>query len=163
MITVFTPSFADEGNTNAQNLTVKEIVARLDPSRYRVIMLGAGPADRRIVERPNTEILPWRKRFNAAHLLLRLLAAPPDVYFFPREGPMDAAFLSARAHLSLRTSLVTYVVSGGLEEDLGNARPVLRRSIRECDSIAGNSPHVTEIVRRIAGRNVHTDECAHRL
>jgi len=29
MITVFTPSFADEANTNAQNLTAKEIVNRL--------------------------------------------------------------------------------------------------------------------------------------
>jgi glycosyltransferase involved in cell wall biosynthesis len=33
----------------------------------------------------------------------------------------------------------------------------LRRATRECDSIAGNSLYMTEIVRRIAGRNVHTD------
>ena len=36
MIKVFTPSFADQGNTDAQNLEVKEGVARMDPSRFRV-------------------------------------------------------------------------------------------------------------------------------
>jgi hypothetical protein len=36
MIKVFTPSFADQSNTNAQNLPVKEGVARMDPSRFRV-------------------------------------------------------------------------------------------------------------------------------
>jgi len=36
MITVFTPSFADHSNTNAQNLAVKEGVARRDPLRFRV-------------------------------------------------------------------------------------------------------------------------------
>ena len=36
MIKVFTPSFADHSNTNAQNLEVKEGGARVDPSRVRV-------------------------------------------------------------------------------------------------------------------------------
>ena len=36
MIKVFTPSFADQSNTDAQNLAVKEGVARLDPLRFRV-------------------------------------------------------------------------------------------------------------------------------
>jgi hypothetical protein len=38
-ITVFTPSFADEDNTNAQNLAVKEIVSRLPPEVFLVTML----------------------------------------------------------------------------------------------------------------------------
>jgi len=48
MITVFTPSFADEADTNAQNLSSKEIVARLDPKRFAVTMLCEGKADARI-------------------------------------------------------------------------------------------------------------------
>jgi len=36
MIKVFTPSFADPSNTDAQNLAVKEGVERLDPLRFRV-------------------------------------------------------------------------------------------------------------------------------
>jgi hypothetical protein len=36
MIKVFTPSFADQSNTNAQKLAVKEDVVHMDPSRFRV-------------------------------------------------------------------------------------------------------------------------------
>jgi len=154
MITVFTPSFADESNTNAQNLTVKEVVARLDPSRFRVVMLGAGRADPRIAARPNTRILRWQKRGNTARILWHLLFHVPDVYFFPREGPLDAAFLSARSRLRWKSALVTYVVSGGLEDNPN--RPILRRAIRECDIVAGNSRHMSETVARLGGRNVQT-------
>jgi hypothetical protein len=84
MITVFTPSFADENNTNAQNLTVKEVVARMDPCRFRVVMLGGGAADPRIAARPNTRILRWEKRGNTARILWHMLRHIPDVYFFPR-------------------------------------------------------------------------------
>lgn len=155
MITVFTPSLADESNSNAQNLTVKEVVARLDPSRFRVTMLGSGAPDPRIVNRPNTEIISWEKHGNTARALLRLLWRPPDVYFFPREGPLDAGFLSLRAHLSLRTALVTYVVSGGLDEN--SDRPLLFRAVRECDALAANSCWMTGTVREIFGADdVHT-------
>jgi len=36
MIKVFTPSFAVQSDTDAQNLEVKEGVARMDPSRFRL-------------------------------------------------------------------------------------------------------------------------------
>ncbi len=154
MITVFTPSFADESNTNAQNLTVKEVVARMDASRYRVIMLGAERPDPRITARPNTEILSWGRRGNTARILLQLVRRSPDVYFFPREGPLDLGFLTLRAKFNLRSALVTYIVSGGLES--GAPRPVLFRAIRESDGIAGNSRYMTETVRRLGGRDVQT-------
>ena len=154
MITVFTPSFADESNTNAQNLTVKEVVARMDPSRFRVVMLGAGAPDPRIAARSNTSILQWEKRGNTARILWHLLRHIPDVYFFPREGPLDAAFLWARAKLRWKTALVTYVVSGGLERD--SNRKLLWREIRECDIVAGNSRHMSKTVERLGGRDVQT-------
>ena len=155
MITVFTPSFADENNTNAQNLTVKEVVARLDQSCFRVTMLATGAPDSRIANRPNTEIISWGKRANTARVLLRLLRRPPDVYFFPREGPLDAAFLALRTRLSLRTALVTYVVSGALDEN--SDRPLLFRAVRESDAVAANSRWMSETVGRIFGVNgVHT-------
>jgi glycosyltransferase involved in cell wall biosynthesis len=154
MITVFTPSFADESNTNAQNLTVKEIAARMDPSRFRVVLLGESAADPRIAARPNTKILQWKKRGNTARILWYFLTHTPDVYFFPREGPLDATFLSVRAKLHWKTALVTYVVSGGLGEDTN--RPILRRAIRECDVVAGNSRHMSATVESLGGRNVQT-------
>jgi glycosyltransferase involved in cell wall biosynthesis len=82
-----------------------------------------------------------------------MLTHIPDVYFFPREGPLDAAFFSARTNLHWKSALVTYVVSGGLEQE---SRPLLRRAIRECDIIAGNSRHMSETIERLGGRNVQT-------
>jgi glycosyltransferase involved in cell wall biosynthesis len=153
MITVFTPSFADDENTNAQNLTVKEVVARMDPARFRVVMLGAGAADPRIAARPNTRILKWRKHGNTVRILWELLTHAPDVYFFPREGPLDAAFLAIRRRLSLKTALVAYVVSGGLESE---ERPLLMRWIRESDGVAGNSRRMTRTTENLGGRDVQT-------
>lgn len=154
MITVFTPSFADESNTNAQNLTVKEVVARLDPTRFRVVMFAEGAAEPRIAARPNTKILHWEKRGNTARVLWYLLTHVPDAYFFPREGPLDASVLALRAKLHWKTALVTYVVSGGLEQDTGRA--ILKRAIRECDVVAANSRHMSEVAGRLGGRNVQT-------
>ncbi len=153
MITVFTPSFADDDNTNAQNLTVKEVVARMDPARFRVVMLGSTVPDPRIAARPNTQILPWKKRGNTARVLWHLLTHVPDVYFFPREGPLDKALLTVRRRLALKTGLVTYVVSGGLEKD---NRPLLFQAIREADIAVTNSRYMAGITQKLGGKNVQT-------
>jgi glycosyltransferase involved in cell wall biosynthesis len=125
----------------------------MDPARFRVVMLGSTAPDARIAARPNTQILAWRKRANTARVLWHLLTHIPDVYFFPREGPLDAAFMAARRRLSLKTALVTYVVSGGLEKD---NRPLLFRAIRECDVAVGNSRYMTGMTEKLGGRNVQT-------
>jgi glycosyltransferase involved in cell wall biosynthesis len=150
MITVFTPSFADEADTNAQNLSVKEIVARLSPDKFRVVMLHQADPDPRIAARPNTRLLRWRRRGNTLRILAAMLARVPDIYFFPREGPLDAAFLAMRKQLRLRTALVTYVVSGGLY----NAEPVrstLLRNVRAADSVYANCVYLASLVQERCG------------
>jgi len=150
MIRIFTPSFADESGTNAQNLTVKEVVALLDPHTFHVTMLTEEPPDPRITARPNTTILQWRARANTLRILSHLALHPPAIYFFPREGPLDAAFLHLRRWLRWQTSLVTYVVSGG-ELDHGHPRPALARNIHEAQAVAGNSQHMTRLLREKIG------------
>src|SRR5271163_3696202 len=111
MITMFTPSFADEGDTNAQNLSTKEIVARLDPRRVSVTLLHEGGVDPRIASRPNTTLLHWQRHGNTARTIGHILRNVPDVYFHPREGPLDSAFFGMRRYLRLKTAVVTPVVS----------------------------------------------------
>ena len=144
MITIFTPSFADEANTNAQNLTVKEVVSRLPADRFRVVMLGDGAPDPRILARENTEILAWSRHGNTARLLPRVLLSKIDVYFFPREGPLDKLFLFFRRSLRLPVALVTYIVMALDEIAVG---PTMTRSIREADCVLGNSRHVSQTVK----------------
>jgi glycosyltransferase involved in cell wall biosynthesis len=152
MLTIFTPSFADEANTNAQNLTVKEVVSRLPADRFRVLMLGDGPADPRIRARENTEILRWSRHGNTPRWLGRVLLSKVDVYFFPREGALDTAFMFLRRSLGLKIALVTYVVvavDGGLS-------PALARSICEADLVVGNSRFVSQTVKQRFGIDTGT-------
>jgi glycosyltransferase involved in cell wall biosynthesis len=148
MITIFTPSFADEANTNAQNLTAKEIVSRLPADRFRVVLLGDGPPDPRILARENTEILRYSRHGNTARWLPRVLLSKADIYFFPREGPLDALFLFFRRSLALPVALVTYIVMALDEIDIG---PTMTRSIREADCVVGNSRYVTQTVKERFG------------
>jgi glycosyltransferase involved in cell wall biosynthesis len=145
MITIFTPSFADEANTNAQNLSVKEIVARLDPALSAVTMFYEDRPDPRIASRPNTSLIHYGKRGNTPRTIGRLLADIPDVYFFPREGPLDAAFLRMRRSLRLKTALVTLVVSGGLYEK--SYPPAREQNILQADTIVANNTYLGELLR----------------
>ena len=147
MITVFTPSFADESDTNAQNLTVKEIVSRLPPEKVRVVMLHENSPDPRIAARQNTRLLKWHARGNSVRIILECLRDVPDVYFFPREGPLDKAFLALRQWLHLKTALVTYVVSGGLYNP-EPPRPSLARNVRQADIVFGNCQFLSKLVRQ---------------
>jgi glycosyltransferase involved in cell wall biosynthesis len=155
MITVFTPSFADEANTNAQNLTVKEVVSRLPPDRFRVVLLGDGAPDPRILARENTEILRWTRHGNTPRWLSHVLLSKTDVYFFPREGPLDTLFMFFRRSLGLPIALVTYVVVA-LDGGVG---PKMARSIREADLVVGNSRFVTQTVEDrfgVAAKTIHS-------
>ncbi len=146
MINIFTPSFADEADTNAQNLTVKEIVARLCPDRFRVMMCCEGLPDPRISARRNTKLLRWQRHGNTPRALLHLLVESPEIYFFPREGPLDTAFFYLRKRFRLRTAVVSYIVSGGL--DRAAPRPGLARNVRESDTVFGNCGYLSELIQR---------------
>lgn len=148
MITIFTPSFADEANTNAQNLTAKEIVSRLPADRFRVLLLGDGAPDPRILARENTEILQWSRHGNTARWLTRVLLSKIDVYFFPRQGPLDTLFLFFRRSLGLPVALVTYVAMALDEIAVG---PTMTRAIREADLVFGNSRYVAQTVQERFG------------
>src|SRR5882672_8909263 len=143
LIRIFTPSVADEANTNAQNLTVKEIVARLDPELFHVTMISLRNPDPRIARRKNTTLLPYYEHGNTLHLLLRLIAARPDIYFFPRYGPLDRAFLSARKYVSRNTALITYVVMMMNEE---TSDGLVGRLIMEAYRVYANSTFVSGTV-----------------
>lgn len=147
-ITIFTPSFADENNTNAQNLTVKEIVARLPPEQFEVIMLTASVPDARIEARSNTELIRWSPHGNSAKLINKIVLSSPDIYFFPRCGPLDRIFFGFRRYFQLRTALVSYVVMAMNDEA---SSKMARHSILAADRICANSDYVARTVARRFG------------
>jgi glycosyltransferase involved in cell wall biosynthesis len=153
-IKVFTPSFADEANTNAQNLTVKEVVARLDPERFQVTMFCEQAPDPRIAARRNTIVWRWRKRSNTLRTLLRMLADVPDVYFFPKEGPLDEKFFALRRRLHWHTAVVTYIVSGGLDRVAPRSGQL--RNLQQASVVYGNCRYLTQLLTNKWGFSADT-------
>jgi glycosyltransferase involved in cell wall biosynthesis len=154
LIKVFTPSFADEADTNAQNLTVREVVARLDPERFQVTMFCEQTADPRIAARPNTILWQWQKRGNTVRTLLRMVADIPDIYFYPKEGPLDEKFFALRRRLRWHTAVVTYIVSGGLDQVA--PRPGQLRNLQQASVIYGNCRYLTQLLRDKLGFRADT-------
>jgi glycosyltransferase involved in cell wall biosynthesis len=148
LIKIFTPSYADAGNTNAQNLTVKEIVARLPEDRFHVTMLCEGDTDLRLRARRNTQFVPWRKHGNTIRLLRHCLLPPPDIYFFPRTGPLDRIFFDLRNRIGLQTLLITYIV---MAMNVKTSGVLIRRSVLEGDVVVGNSKHVCATIQQMFG------------
>jgi glycosyltransferase involved in cell wall biosynthesis len=141
---IFVPNSADEANTNAQSLTLKEIVARLPPDEFHVVMFTDGLADPRIASRPNTELVRWRRRGSTVYLLRRALFPVPDVYFYPRETLLEDAVLLLRQYLRLKTAVVAHMTLCLRPIDM---RGTLRRTLLDADAVVGNSHYVTETVR----------------
>jgi glycosyltransferase involved in cell wall biosynthesis len=147
-ITIFTPSFADASNTNAQNLTVKEIVARLPAVEFKIVMLVESEPDERLARRPNTVFIRYYKHGNTPNVLARLLWSVPNVYFYPRWGPIDQGFLSARKRLRLKTALVTHIV---MEMNDRTGKGMVERCVRESNEVFGNSEFVAKTVEQRFG------------
>jgi glycosyltransferase involved in cell wall biosynthesis len=144
LIKIFTPSDASADNTNAQNLTVKEVVARLPENRFHVTMIcGQDGPDPRLCARLNTRFVKWMRRGNTLRLLRHCLFPPPDIYFFPRTGPLDRIFFDLRNRMGLRSALVTYIV---MAMDAKTSAGMIGRSITEGDVVIGNSKYVCETI-----------------
>lgn len=150
---VFTPSYADAENTNAQNLTVKEIVARLPEDEFHVTMLCEDEADSRIASRRNTRLYRWSRHANTVRLLRYCFLPAPDIYFFPRSGPIDRVFLDVKKRMKLSTALISYVVMAVNQTPPGK---VISRCIREGDFVFGNSNFVSGTIRESFGVSAGT-------
>jgi len=148
-VRIFTPSFADEGNTNAQNLTVKELVARLPADKFHITMICQGTPDPRIASRPNLRLVQWTDRGNTLRLLRQCLFCRPDIYFFPRCGPLDQAFFDFRKHVYSGTALVSYIV---MMMNKATSNGLIGRSILEADLVCANSTYVAETIWKEFGR-----------
>lgn len=146
-IRVFTPSYADAENSNAQNLTVKEIVARL-PEEFHVTMLCEGDPDPRLHARRHTRFFRWSAHGNTLRLLPHCLLPPPDIYFFPRTGPLDRVFFDLKKRLRLKTALISYIVTVMNET---TATGMIARSVHEGDVVFGNSRRVSDSIRQVLG------------
>ena len=106
-IRIFTEVCGAAANINAQSLTVKEIVSRLDPNRFAVMMMNSGgQIDERLMARPNTKFVRRSSHGTAARLLFQCLGFRPDIYFYPLASPFNEVYLRVRRTLHLKSKIV---------------------------------------------------------
>ncbi|HEX8814011.1 MAG TPA: glycosyltransferase family 4 protein [Terriglobales bacterium] len=123
-------------------------MSRWPAERFHVTMICEGAPDPRIADRPNTRLVRWTARGNTLRLLRHCVFPPPDVYFFPRYGPLDRAFFDLRRRFHLPSRLVSYVVS--MVTDC-TAVGIPARAVREADAVYANSDFVARTVRHRFG------------
>lgn len=153
-IRIFTEACGAAGNINAQSLTVKAIVSRLDPNRFAVMMMNSGgPVDERLVARPNTKLVQATLHGTAARLMLQCLGFRPDIYFYPLASPFNEVYLQVRKLLRLKSKIVVHVVGivslhNQVQRDWFGGDSVYK-AIRQADAVFGNSRAVAEDVSKV--------------
>jgi glycosyltransferase involved in cell wall biosynthesis len=95
-VRILVDSFADAGLTNAQMTNAREIVRRLDPSRFHVSIFHVGRPDFWIEERPNTRLIPLPRRRQTVRILQEFLLGRHQILFYLKSSPASKSYLQLR-------------------------------------------------------------------
>src|SRR5260370_31843112 len=93
---ILVDSFADAGWPNAQMGNAREIVCRLDPSRFHVSMFVLGAPDPRIAARNNTLVSQLPPRRQTGRLVSEVLWVKHEILFYVKSSPPSRCYLSVR-------------------------------------------------------------------
>jgi glycosyltransferase involved in cell wall biosynthesis len=120
-------SMADEDGFNAQMTSARDIMSRLDPTRFHVTTFCVGKPDARLVQRPSTRLIQLRQHGQTRRILAEFVTGKHDILFYVKSSP------AARLYLSLRPKwLDKRVVIGTVESqsDLRNESTIKPEQIR---------------------------------
>ncbi len=156
-IRVLVDSFADEGLPNAQMGNAREIICRLDPSRFHVSVFHLEKPAIRIAARANTRLIQLPQRRQTVRILHEFLMGQHEILFYLKASP------ASKWYLQLRRKWKDNKVVIGTMESRSDARhePTIRpeaialwqRTILRCDFLFSNS----EAVRRNLKTEYGTD------
>lgn len=154
-IRLLVDSFADEDAFNAQMTSARDIMSRLDPTRFHVTTFCVGEPDARLLQRPATRLIQLPRRRQTLRILREFIAGKHDILFYLKSSP------AARLYLSLRPKwLDKRVIIGTVESqsDLRNEptiKPELirlwERTILRSDFLFSNSCSVKKSLEKEYG------------
>ena len=127
LIRILVDSFADELAFNAQMTSARDIMARLDPTRFHVSMFHLSKPDTRLLQRPATRLISLPARRQTLSILKEFILGKHDILFYIKPSP------AARLYLSLRPRwLDRRIVIGTIESqsDLRNEPTIGLEQIR---------------------------------
>jgi glycosyltransferase involved in cell wall biosynthesis len=150
-IRMISHSYADESNTNAQNLAVREIARRLDPRRFEISLLYRDTPDPRLATQENVRLRRLFSRGRAATILGSTLLGGYDVNFYVRNEWVDALYLQARPIVAPRQIAVYHVLTAldTITDDAAVSAFV--RGIQHSQMVVSNSPYVARSVESMLG------------
>ncbi|HEU5401983.1 MAG TPA: glycosyltransferase [Terriglobales bacterium] len=129
-------------------------MSRLDPDRFVVMMMNSGgPADKRLMARPNTKFVRASTHGTAARLMLQCMGFRPDIYFYPLASPFNEVYLDLHRLLRLKSKIVVHVVGmvslhAGVRRNWFGGDSV-DKAIGQADAVFGNSQAVANDVSRV--------------
>ncbi len=126
-IRLLVDSLADEDGFNAQMTSARDIMSRLDPTRFHVTTFCVGKPDARLVQRPATRLLQLPQRRQTLRILAEFVTGKHDILFYLKSSP------AARMYLATRTRwLDKRIVIGTVESqsDLRNEPTIKPEQIR---------------------------------
>src|SRR5436305_13653312 len=100
-------SLADTGLLNAQMANAREIISRLNPTRFHVSVFCAGEPDRRVVERANTRVIKLPRRRQTVPILWEFLAGNHHILFYLKAAPASRYYMNLRRGWDTRIRIGT--------------------------------------------------------
>lgn len=154
-IRILVDSFADAGLPNAQMGNAREIICRLDPTRFHVSVFSLGAPDPRIVARENTRLIQLPHRRQTVRILREFLTGAHRILFYVKASP------ASRWYLHLRRKWRDQRVTIGTLESRSDVRnePTItpqavelwEQTVLRCDHLYSNSEAVRESLEREYG------------
>jgi glycosyltransferase involved in cell wall biosynthesis len=151
-VRILVDSLADRGLTNAQMTNAREIIRRLDPTRFHVSVFCGGKPDGGVEQRPNTRLIPLPRRRQTVRIFREFVWGRHDILFYMKSAP------ASRLYLSLRNSWNDERITVGTVEsqsDLRNEPTIAAEAIRlwertvlRCDYLFSNSRSVQQSLQR---------------
>ena len=126
-IRILVDSFADADGLNAQMINARDIMCRLDPTRFHASTFCLGEPDARLVQRTGTRLIKLRQHGQTFRILREFIWGRHDILFYVKASPAAKLYLSLR-----RKWFDNRVVIGTIESqsDLKNEPTIKPEQIR---------------------------------
>jgi glycosyltransferase involved in cell wall biosynthesis len=154
-IRLLVDSLADEDGFNAQMTSARDIVSRLDPTRFHVTMFCVGKADARLLQRSATRLVQLPQRRQTLRILSEFVTGKHDILFYVKSSP------AARMYLAMRLKSFDKRVVIGTVESQSDLRtePTIEaeqirlweRTVLRSDYLFSNSSSVRENLEKEYG------------
>jgi glycosyltransferase involved in cell wall biosynthesis len=142
-VRILVDSFADRGLPNAQMGNAREIIRRLDPSRFHVSVFHSSEPDELIAKRPNTQLIKLPARRRTARILPQFLMGRHDILFYVKSSPASKWYMRWRGKWKDNRIAVGTIESQSNVRDEPTITPEAVRlweeTVLRCDYLFSNS------------------------